>query len=70
MYKMACPVQRSEQAKKEFADFVVQIELVVDSSASVACHRYVGGFARDGLVRTVRYADRWRSWMYHPRGCT
>ena len=35
-----------------------QIELVVNSSASVARHRGVGGFARGRLVRTIRYADR------------
>ena len=37
---------------------VDQIELVVNSSAGVACHREVGGFARERFIRPIRYADR------------
>ena len=48
----------SQKGVRRLCSTIDQIELVVDSSASVACYGYVGGSARCDLVRTVRYADR------------
>ena len=48
----------SQKGVRRLRSTIDQIELVVNSSASVARNGSVGGFARDRLGRTVRYADR------------
>ena len=56
-----CPspdIGTSQKRVRRLRSPVDQIELVVNGSASVACHGRVRGFARDGLVRAVRDADR------------
>ena len=61
-----CPdVGTSRKRVRRLRSTANQIELVVNSSASVACHRRIRGFARDGLVRTITYAD----WCVLPYIC-
>ena len=60
-----CPspdIGTSQKRVRRLRSPVDQIELVVNGSASVACDGGVRGFARGGLVRTVRYAD----WCVRP----
>ena len=48
----------SQNRVRQLRSTIDQIELAVNSRAGVACHGHVRGFARDGLVRAARYADR------------
>ena len=48
----------SQTRVRQHRSTIHQIELAVNSRAGAACHGDVRGFARDGLVRAVRYADR------------
>ena len=51
-------VGASQKRVRRLRSTIDQIELVVDSGASVACHRDVCCFARNRFVRAIRYADR------------
>ena len=48
----------SQKGVRQLRSTIDQIELTVNSRAGVTCHGDVRGFAGDGLVRAVRYADR------------
>ena len=48
----------SQKQVRRLRSTIDQIVLAVNSRAGVACHEDVRGFARDGLVRAIRDADR------------